>query len=427
MRVARRVCSVVAIVAIVAGVGVASGALTTRRGSAGTLVARIAAQVARSPGSEFVRYGRSSAALAAGLAANSSCGPATTAGSGSASLLMASATEVAAGTIEGLSWSLWSKTGQHGADGLEDGGLVVSGTAYGLCPGYPNPAELELLDPGAGQNGIVYGVVGYPGSAKVDIYASKVGTFDRGNLLASPATKVVNGVAFFIAALPASACSYRALELNTTSARDSAEHNLGFGGCTPGELVPITASQGIWQLPPGHFPVPVRGTGGGRGVPAGENIYPPGADPRGAAAGELRGAPQTAELARSQLAAELRLRTGRPATVWTFSTRFVQTMGGYRIYLDVEQFIWPGQDNLPARSFVLNVDAVDRHGNVSSTSFGPNTQFTAWPFDPYPNIWVSVVPDGVASVTWTFTCTRAEVGRDTPHVPRPDPKRCTPR
>ncbi|MGP0053904.1 MAG: hypothetical protein ACLPZR_34405, partial [Solirubrobacteraceae bacterium] len=35
-------------------------------------------------------------------------------------------------------------------------------------------------------------------------------------------------------------------------------------------------------------------------------------------------------------------------------------------------------------------------------------QFTVWPFSPYPNLWVSVVPDGVASVTWTFTCSRLQ-------------------
>ena len=322
---------------------------------------------------------------------------------------MASATEVASGTIEGLSWSLWSKTGQHGADGLEDGGLVVNGTAYGLCPGYPNPAELEMLDPGAGEDGIVYGVVGYPGSAKVDIYASKVGTFDRGKLLISPATQVVNGVAFFIGALPNTACSYPALELNTTSAHDSAEHNLGFGSCTPDELVPITASQGIWQTPPGHFPTGFRGAGGGGGGSAGEDIYPVGAAPT-----EAQLLANFAVLRRPQDSLDRSWQPncdcGHAARQLGNLTRFVQSIGhgSYRIYFDVEQFIWPGQDNLPAGSFELNVDAVERNGNVSSSSFGPNTQFTVWPFSPYPNLWVSVVPDGVATVSWTFTCSRAQ-------------------
>jgi len=60
-------------------------------------------------------------------------------------------------------------------------------------------------------------------------------------------------VSFFIGALPASACDYDSLELNTTSPGVSAEHNVGFGACTPNELVPISESQGIWQLSPGQF------------------------------------------------------------------------------------------------------------------------------------------------------------------------------
>ncbi len=91
-------------------------------------------------------------------------------------------------------------------------------------------------------------------------------------------------------------------------------------------------------------------------------------------------------------------------------TRYVGKAGGYGIYLDVEQLIAPGQLNLSAGSYVLNVDAVNRRGNnVSSTSFGPNTGFTVTPFEPYRNVWVGVVPDGVATVSWTFVCHSAEV------------------
>lgn len=141
--------------------------------------------------------------------------------------------------------------GQSGATGLEDAGLVVDGRAYGLCPGYPNPAELEMLD--VGPNAIVYGVVGYPGLAKIDLSVGTVGSFASGKALPSPRAQVVNGVSFFIGSLPRSGCEYRALELNTTSPGVSAEHNLGFGAGVANEIVPITASQGIWQLPPGHW------------------------------------------------------------------------------------------------------------------------------------------------------------------------------
>jgi hypothetical protein len=110
---------------------------------------------------------------------------------------------------------------------------------------------LELID--AGSNGIVAGVVGYPGLATVALSESSAGTFEVGQTLPSPSVRVVDGVSFFIGSLPESACSYPSLELNTTSPGVSAEHNLGFGTCVANELVPIAESQGIWQLPPGQF------------------------------------------------------------------------------------------------------------------------------------------------------------------------------
>ncbi len=187
--------------------------------------------------------------------ANSTCSPATVASAsgGPASALTSTASEVASGTAGGQGWTLWSKKGETGARGIEDGGLVVGGRAYGLCPGYPNPAELELADV-AGGHGLAFGVVGYPGLAKVWLYKSTTGTFDTGKALPAPQVKVVDGVSFFIGTLPQSACDYPSLELNATSPGVSDEHNLGFGACTAGRLVPITASQGIWQLPPGQFP-----------------------------------------------------------------------------------------------------------------------------------------------------------------------------
>jgi hypothetical protein len=95
--------------------------------------------------------------------------------------------------------------------------------------------------------------VGYPGLATVDLSESNVGTFDIGQTLPSPSVQVVDGVSFFIGALPTSACDYGSLELNTASPGVSAEHNVGFGGCVPNELVPINESQGMWQLSPGQF------------------------------------------------------------------------------------------------------------------------------------------------------------------------------
>ena len=112
---------------------------------------------------------------------------------------MDSAHEVASGTVEGMAWSLWSANGQSGAAGLEDGGLVLDGHEYGLCPGYPNPSETEMIDTGG--DAVIYGVVNYPGLATVDIGTGSQG-FTMEAPLPSPHVAVVNGVSFYIGTLP---------------------------------------------------------------------------------------------------------------------------------------------------------------------------------------------------------------------------------
>jgi hypothetical protein len=201
----------------------------------------------------------------------SNCSPTTDAATSgrSPSILEAAATEVASGTVDGHTWSLWSAKDETRATALEYGGLVLDGREYGLCPGYPIPAELEMLD--VSPDAVVYGVIGYPGLAKLDLSVDTVGSFTPGKLLPSPSVQVVNGVSFFIGALPEPACSYHAFELNSTSPGVSAEHNLGFagagaaqgyyisdnpgnsGGYVAGQIDPISFSRGVWQLPPGQF------------------------------------------------------------------------------------------------------------------------------------------------------------------------------
>lgn len=194
------------------------------------------------------------------------CRPQTVTGSESAAALKAGGTQVGSGGIDGHSWSAWSKNGVKGGSGLEEGGVIVDGVAHGLCAGFPNPAEMELLDPSGGGDAIAYGVVGYPGVAKVDIYTSTAGTFDAEKLVGSTTSRVANGVGFFITPLSRSGCDLSALELNTASASYATEHNLGFATshCSAGQLVPISDSQGIWELPPKDFPHHYGSGGGGR-------------------------------------------------------------------------------------------------------------------------------------------------------------------
>jgi len=105
-------------------------------------------------------------------------------------------------------------------------------------------------------------------------------------------------------------------------------------------------------------------------------------------------------------------------------TRFaVKLPHGYRVFLDVERFIAGGQLDTAAGSYMLNLDFVDRYGNTDSTSFGANTQYavnplsTARPGPPSARPTggaglASVVPDGVAKVSWTFGCPRGSRAPD---------------
>jgi hypothetical protein len=165
----------------------------------------------------------------------------------------------ASGSIEGTSWSLRTASGQSGANAIENGALILNGRAYGLCPGFPNPAELQLVN--AAANGIVVGVVAYPGKATVQLSESTAGTFAAGTSLPDPDVQIIQGVSFFIGSLPKSACDYPSIELNATAAGVSAQHNLGFGACAANQIVPITESQGEWDLPASqsHITAPTPG------------------------------------------------------------------------------------------------------------------------------------------------------------------------
>ncbi len=74
---------------------------------------------------------------------------------------------------------------------------------------------------------------------------------------------------------------------------------------------------------------------------------------------------------------------------------------GDRVFLDVEQFILGAQLNMAAGSYVLNLDIVNRDGNTDSEAFGPNVHYSVIPLSS-GNLFVSVVPDGVSSVSWKF-------------------------
>ena len=94
------------------------------------------------------------------------------------------------------------------------------------------------------------GLVWYPGLATVALSESNAGTFDVGKAFRRPLSRLSTGLVL-IGTLP----SLRRLQLARAQhgSRRLAEHTLASGPARPNELVPITRSQGIWQLSPGSF------------------------------------------------------------------------------------------------------------------------------------------------------------------------------
>jgi hypothetical protein len=259
----------VALIGVIAVAAAIAVPLATR-GSANDVTSNPTRVEASSPSSSASPT-ESSGSASVGYDGPAICAPTTDAATsgGTPDALMRTATEVASGTVEGKAWSLWSADGQSGAAGLEDGGVIFNGHEYGLCPGYPNPSESEMIDTGG--DGVFYGVVNYPGLAQVQVSTGAINSFAAGGVLLSPHVTVVNGVSFYIGALPASACSYSYFEINTTSPSYSTQHNIGFGengvgqgysitndpgnvgACVSGKLDPLSYSEGVWQLPPGQL------------------------------------------------------------------------------------------------------------------------------------------------------------------------------
>jgi hypothetical protein len=95
--------------------------------------------------------------------------------------------------------------------------------------------------------------------------------------------------------------------------------------------------------------------------------------------------------------------------------------GGYRVYVYLRRFSVAGQLN-SGTDYAVTFGIVDSHGNRTVTDFGSNVNYGVEPLpwgglravhSAHPDqkmLWVSLVPDGVASVTWRFGC------RPAPHV-----------
>lgn len=165
-----------------------------------------------------------------------------------AALLIKGSVRVASGSADGAGWSLWAKGGIPDPYGIEQGGVVLNGSWYGLCgmPLSAGPdANFELIDTGG--RGVVYGFIQHP--YRVAITLSSAG--ERLPL----SSVLLHGTTFFIARLPRSACSYHAMTLRARESQGpawSGSSTVTFGSCLPGRLVSTRQGNGTWGPGAGH-------------------------------------------------------------------------------------------------------------------------------------------------------------------------------
>ena len=156
--------------------------------------------------------------------------------------LVRGSVRAASGSAGGLAWSLWAKSGIPDPYGIEQGGVVLNGRWYGLCgmPLSAGPdANFELIDTGG--RGVVYGFIQHP-------YRVTVTLSSAGQRL--PLSSVLlHGTTFFIARLPRSACSYRAMTLRARESQGpawSGHSSVTFGSCVAGALAGTNQGGGAW-------------------------------------------------------------------------------------------------------------------------------------------------------------------------------------
>jgi hypothetical protein len=162
--------------------------------------------------------------------------------------LIKGSVRVASGSADGAGWSLWAKNGIPDPYGIEQGGVVLNGSWYGLCgmPLSAGPdANFELIDTGG--RGVVYGFIQHPYRVAI--------TLSSGGERLPLSSVLLHGTTFFIARLPRSACSYHTMTLRARESQGpawSGHSTMTFGACVAGTLGSIRQGNSTWGPGAGH-------------------------------------------------------------------------------------------------------------------------------------------------------------------------------
>ncbi len=144
---------------------------------------------------------------------------------------------VAAGSADGLRWSVWARKIGIRPWSIGKGGLVLNGRWYSLCDGYwGGRSGGAIAVAGAGARGVAYGYVLYPQRVAISVRS-------QGRPLPLQSVVPLPGITIFVSRLPQPACSYHLLTLTAHVVTGRA-----WGGTTELTLGPCVVQQPSYVL-----------------------------------------------------------------------------------------------------------------------------------------------------------------------------------
>ena len=162
---------------------------------------------------------------------------------------------VAAGSADGLRWSVWARKGGIRPWSVEEGGLVLNGRWYGLCGSGGSNADASIQVTSVGARAVAYGYIQHPFRAIHQTQRAVITLRSQGQPLPLQSVVQLPGVAIFVGRLPQSACFYHLLTLTghaVTGPAWSGTTQLTLGPCVVERPSYILNTSGFWGPGAGH-------------------------------------------------------------------------------------------------------------------------------------------------------------------------------
>ena len=162
---------------------------------------------------------------------------------------------VAAGSADGLHWSVWARKAGIRPWSIEQGGLVLNGRWYSLCGYEGAEAHASIQVASVGARAVAYGFIQHPLRAIRLTQRAAITLRSQGQALPLQSAVQLPGMTIFVSRLPQSACSYHLLTLTGHALTGPAWRGttqLTLGPCVVQRPSYVLNTSGFWGPGAGH-------------------------------------------------------------------------------------------------------------------------------------------------------------------------------